>query len=47
MELQEKMMNERLHLYDLDKNQLMEEQQQRNGTIRRIGRAFSSMFNGN
>ena len=33
IELQEKTINERLHLYDLDKNQLMEEQQQKTARL--------------
>lgn len=36
IEMQEKTINERLHLYDLDKNQLMEEQQQRTARLMEI-----------
>ena len=33
IEMQEKTINERLHLYDLDKKQLMEEQQQKTARL--------------
>ena len=36
IELQEKNINERLHLYDLDKKQLMEEQQQKTARLQEI-----------
>ncbi len=36
IELQEKTVNDRLHLYDLDKKQLMEEQQQRKSRLEEI-----------
>ncbi len=35
-ELQEKNMNERLHLYDLDKNSYLEEQQQKTARLEEL-----------
>ncbi|WP_110929388.1 chromosome segregation protein SMC [Bacillus massiliglaciei] len=42
IELQEKNINDRLHLYDLDKNQILEEQQQKNARLNELAELIAS-----